>query len=99
MLRNNIEESIHEIDIVNDKSIDSFDYFPRSAIKPFQIIPLVNELLNNGLEIDLKEIAIFCASHSGQKFHSIVDHFIHKNLTNEIKYGQNLHPFFFFFFF
>lgn len=70
LTRNNIEESIHEIDIVNDKSIDSFDYFPRSAIKPFQIIPLVNELLNNGLEIDLKEIAIFCASHSGQKFHT-----------------------------
>ena len=44
--------------------------FPRSAIKPFQIFPLVNELLNNGLEIDLEEIAIFCASHSGQKFHT-----------------------------
>ena len=28
LTRNNIEESIHEIDIVNDKSIDSFDYFP-----------------------------------------------------------------------
>lgn len=70
LTRNNIEESWHEIDIVNDKSMDSFGYFPRSAIKPFQIIPLVKELLNNGLEIDLKEIAIFCASHSGQNFHT-----------------------------
>ena len=70
LTRNNIDESFHDIDIVNNNSSESFDYFPRSAIKPFQLIPLVFEMLKRGLEIDLREIALFCASHSGEALHT-----------------------------
>ena len=70
LTRNNISESYHEVDIVNDTSSESFDFFPRSAIKPFQLIPIVQEMLNQKTEIDLSEIAIFCASHSGEALHT-----------------------------
>ena len=70
LTRNNIDESFHDIDIVNNNSSESFDYFPRSAIKPFQLIPLVFEMLKRGLDLDLREIALFCASHSGEALHT-----------------------------
>jgi len=70
LTRNGVEESFHDINIVHSKSPESFGYFPRSAIKPFQLIPLVHELLKKKIEIDLSEIAIFCASHSGELHHT-----------------------------
>ena len=70
LTRNDVDESFHEIDIVNNYSSEGFGYFPRSAIKPFQLVPLVYEMLNNKIEIDLGEIAIFCASHSGESLHT-----------------------------
>ncbi len=68
--RNNIDESFHDIDIVNDKSSEDFGYFPRSAIKPFQMIPLVHKMLEQDIEINLQEVAMFCASHSGEVLHT-----------------------------
>ena len=70
LTRNGVEESFHYINIVHSKSPESFGYFPRSAIKPFQLIPLIHELLKKKMEIDLSEIAIFCASHSGELHHT-----------------------------
>jgi len=42
LLRNNNLESKHKILITTDKDKNGFDFFPRSAIKPFQIIPLLS---------------------------------------------------------
>ena len=68
--RNGIDESFHNIELVDNKSNKGFDYFPRSAIKPFQLLPLVAEIKKRELEIDYSEIAIFCASHSGELIHT-----------------------------
>ena len=68
--RNGVDESIHNIEVVDDKSSEGFKFFPRSAIKPFQLIPLVFELKKRNIEIDHSEIAIFCASHSGEVIHT-----------------------------
>ena len=42
LLRNNHVESKHKILITTDRDKSGFEFFPRSAIKPFQIIPLLH---------------------------------------------------------
>tara|TARA_B100001996_G_scaffold78444_1_gene57865 strand:- start:76 stop:1011 length:936 start_codon:yes stop_codon:yes gene_type:complete len=69
LLRNNHVESKHKIQITNDRDTDGFEFFPRSAIKPFQIIPLLDLASKNNLIFDKEEIAIFASSHSGQEEH------------------------------
>ena len=78
LTRNGVEESFHDINIVHSKSPESFGYFPRSAIKPFQLIPLVHELLKKKIEIDLSEIAILKNLNKLMQYQSIyvmIDHF------------------------
>ena len=41
LLRNNFVESKHKILMTTNKDKIGFDFFPRSAIKPFQIVPLL----------------------------------------------------------
>ena len=69
LLRNNHVESKHKILITTDKDKNGFEFFPRSAIKPFQIIPLLQFAKKNNLTFDNEEIAIFGSSHSGQEEH------------------------------
>ena len=69
LLRNNYLESKHEILITTEKDSTGFDFFPRSAIKPFQIMPLLNCANENNIKIEDEEIAIFASSHSGQEVH------------------------------
>ena len=52
LLRNNYLESKHEILITTDKDSTGFDFFPRSAIKPFQIMPLLNCANENNIKIE-----------------------------------------------
>ena len=69
LLRNNHIESKHKILVTTDTDKNGFEFFPRSAIKPFQIIPLLHFAKNNNLTFDNEEIAIFGSSHSGQEEH------------------------------
>ena len=69
LLRNNNLESKHKILITTDKDKNGFDFFPRSAIKPFQIIPLLSIAKKNNIKFENEEIAIFGSSHSGQDVH------------------------------
>ena len=69
LLRNNHIESRHKILITTDTDKNGFEFFPRSAIKPFQIIPLLHFAKKNNLTFDNEEIAIFGSSHSGQEEH------------------------------
>ena len=69
LLRNSHLESKHDILITSDKDDSGFDFFPRSAIKPFQIIPLLSLANKNDIKFDSEEIAIFASSHSGEKVH------------------------------
>ena len=69
LLRNNHIESKHKILITTDTDKNGFEFFPRSAIKPFQIIPLLHFAKKNNLTFDNEEIAIFGSSHSGQEEH------------------------------
>lgn len=43
--------------------------FPRSALKPFQAIPLVESGASDHFSFTSEEIAISCASHSGEEVH------------------------------
>jgi len=69
LLRNNHIESKHEVLITKDKDQDGFEFFPRSAIKPFQIIPLLLLAKKKQITFESEEIAIFGSSHSGQDIH------------------------------
>ena len=69
LLRNNHIESKHKILITTDRDKNGFEFFPRSAIKPFQIIPLLHFAKKNNLTFDNEEIAIFGSSHSGEEEH------------------------------
>ena len=69
LLRNNHLESKHEVLITSDKDKDDFEFFPRSAIKPFQIIPLLFLAKEKQISFESEEIAIFGSSHSGQDIH------------------------------
>ena len=69
LLRNNLVESKHKILMTTNKDKNGFDFFPRSAIKPFQIVPLIALANKNNIKFDSNEIAIFGSSHSGQDMH------------------------------
>ena len=79
--RNSVIESVHEVDIaLCDAEANTLfgmgnyqgEIFPRSAMKPLQAIALI-ELLNKTNKQDsftTAEIALICASHNGEEFHS-----------------------------
>lgn len=79
--RGNLIESKHEaICLVQDtckQTVISTDYidnlvFPRSAIKIFQALPFVNSGALNMLNLNKKNIAMACSSHSGESYHLII---------------------------
>jgi len=43
--------------------------FPRSSMKPFQAIPVVETGAADAFRYDDKDLSLICASHSGEKFH------------------------------
>jgi L-asparaginase II len=53
--------------------------FPRSSLKPFQAMPLIAHPEFAGLNFDSREIALCCASHSGEPRHAeTVSEMLHK---------------------
>ena len=62
-------ESSHEVNVYsNNKQYEDY-FFPRSSVKPMQVIPLLIEASNQNIEFTSEEIAMFAASHSGQVEH------------------------------
>tara|TARA_B100000214_G_scaffold343123_1_gene291382 strand:+ start:1836 stop:2771 length:936 start_codon:yes stop_codon:yes gene_type:complete len=62
-------ESSHEINVyTNNKQYKDY-FFPRSSVKPMQVIPLLLEASKQNIEFTSEEIALFAASHSGQVKH------------------------------
>ena len=69
LLRNGHIESTHQVEMTTNKS-EGQKFFPRSAIKPFQIIPLIKLANESYTYLTKEEIAIFGSSHSGQDIHT-----------------------------
>ncbi len=64
-------ESSHIVYFYNAKSYSDDYFFPRSSVKPFQIIPLLYTLsYENEINLTDEEIALFASSHSGEKLHT-----------------------------
>ena len=63
-------ESVHFINVYKHNQNEYDYFFPRSAVKPFQLIPLLHEAQNQNISFTSKEIAIFSSSHSGQEIHT-----------------------------
>ena len=86
--RGNLIESKHEaiclVQDTNKKTIISTNYidnlvYPRSAIKIFQALPFVNSGAITMLNLNKKNIAIACSSHSGEFYHlKILIKWLHK---------------------
>lgn len=71
-------ESTHKVlAVVNDSLGNTLechgDYqnmiFPRSSLKPFQVLPLISSGAQEAFNVSEKELAIACGSHSGEDFH------------------------------
>lgn len=71
-------ESTHDVHIavVNDKEELLYYYgdperltFARSSMKPFQAVPLVETGAAEHFKFNQKDLALACASHSGEEFH------------------------------
>jgi L-asparaginase II len=76
--RGSVIESVHHVSVaVVDASGGLRAYsrdpglvtFARSAIKPIQALPLIERGAADRYGLDAREIALCCASHSGQPFH------------------------------
>ncbi len=76
--RNQFVESIHQgcicvVDnkgkIIYQKGSENTKFFFRSAAKPIQIIPFIESGGAEKMDYSLKEIAIGCASHTGEPMH------------------------------
>ena len=63
-------ESTHIVNVYKNDQKEYDYFFPRSAVKPFQLIPLLYEAQNQNLLLTSEEIAIFSSSHSGQEIHT-----------------------------
>lgn len=71
-------ESTHEIHVavVNTKGELLYSYgdpnrltFPRSSMKPFQAIPVIESGAANAFEFGEADVSLICASHSGEAIH------------------------------
>ena len=69
LLRNGHIESTYQVEMTTNKS-EGQKFFPRSAIKPFQIKPLIKLANESNTNLTKEEIAIFGSSHSGQDIHT-----------------------------
>ena len=63
-------ESTHFVNVYKNDQKEYDYFFPRSAVKPFQLIPLLYEAQNQNILLTSEEIAIFSSSHSGQEIHT-----------------------------
>ncbi len=78
--RGGVVESVHDIDVAvirHDARLaraGSPDrvFFARSAVKPFQAMPLVEDGVVERFGLGLEELALACASHSGEPRHVAV---------------------------
>ena len=79
VIRGNVTESLHRgaVAIVDTSGKRVFDIgnvearvFPRSAIKALQALPLVESGAADALDLTDAELALACASHSGEKVHA-----------------------------
>jgi len=68
--RDGFVESSHEVCVYSNSKISNDYFFPRSAVKPMQVMPLLIEASKQNVEFNLKEIALFASSHSGQSEHT-----------------------------
>ena len=68
--RDGFVESSHEVCVYSNSKISNDYFFPRSAVKPMQVMPLLIEASEQNVEFNLKEIALFASSHSGQSEHT-----------------------------
>ena len=55
-------ESSHEVNLYSNKKQYDDYFFPRSSVKPMQVIPLLLEATNQNIEFTSEEIALFAAS-------------------------------------
>ena len=81
VLRNSLIESVHDIDLLivessgrilyqsSDEALKRFIY-PRSAIKMLQALPLAEQSVIEKARLSPVEVALACASHSGQPIHT-----------------------------
>lgn len=76
--RGSFIESSHYVNIavVTSEGKLTFSYgdpfratFPRSALKPFQAVPLIESGAANAFSFDQADISLCCASHSGEEIH------------------------------
>lgn len=78
LVKNKIIESFHQIKYtvmrereILDTNVGPDDYFfPRSALKPFQALPLLTTGAFDSFGLDERHIALACASHAGQIEHT-----------------------------
>ena len=68
--RDGFVESSHEVSFYSNFKSSNDYFFPRSAVKPMQVMPLLIEASKQKVEFNLKEIALFASSHSGQNEHT-----------------------------
>ena len=81
VLRGNVVESVHRGAVLvcdaDGKAVfeigdASRPVFPRSAVKAIQALPLVESGAANSYDFGDKELALACASHSGEKEHVVL---------------------------
>ena len=64
-------ESSHIVNFYNTECNSDDYFFPRSSVKPFQIIPLLYALSGqNEIKLTDDEVALFASSHSGEELHT-----------------------------
>ena len=81
--RDGFVESSHEVCVYSNSKISNDYFFPRSAVKPMQVMPLLIEASKQNVEFNLKEIALFASSHSGQREHTdFIDRVANKFFIN-----------------
>tara|TARA_X000001036_G_C20608482_1_gene778015 strand:+ start:414 stop:1349 length:936 start_codon:yes stop_codon:yes gene_type:complete len=68
--RDGFVESSHEVCVYSNSKISNDYFFPRSAVKPMQVMPLLIEASKQNVEFNLKEIALFASSHFAQSEHT-----------------------------
>jgi L-asparaginase II len=95
LVRGETVESLHHISLalvnVEGRQLMAFGnverpIFLRSSAKPFQVLPFVERGVFDRLNLDLRQLAIMCASHSGTDEHVEV---VHKLLTTH-QLGQEM---------
>lgn len=78
IIRGNEIESVHTVDAIVTNNDGKIHYefgqagssiFPRSAIKSLQALPIFHTGADQKFNLDQQEIALACASHTGQKIH------------------------------